>query len=100
MPRAATLFACQHCGYSAQKWLGRCPGCGEWNSFVQEVVRPSVGSAGARMGATAAGPVSLPTIDLSEHPRYPTGVSELDRVLGGGLVPGGMVLIGGDPGIG
>ncbi|MCA1594941.1 MAG: AAA family ATPase, partial [Chloroflexi bacterium] len=103
MARIATIYSCQSCGFTSQKWVGRCNGCGEWNTFVQEVVRSSGGSGAPGqspgLGGSSA-PRSLVSIDLAEHPRYPTGVGELDRVLGGGLVPGGLVLIGGDPGIG
>ena len=100
MPRAATLYCCQTCGHTSQKWLGRCPACGEWNSLVQEAARPVHSATAILASTTASAPISLTAIDLADHPRYPTGVDELDRVLGGGLVPGGLVLIGGDPGIG
>ncbi|HET6383627.1 MAG TPA: DNA repair protein RadA [Armatimonadota bacterium] len=100
MSKSATIFSCQTCGHSSQKWLGRCPACGEWNSFVQEVVRPSSGPSQRLTSLPGNDPIALSSIDLSEHPRLPTGIGELDRVLGGGLVPGGLVLVGGDPGIG
>lgn len=80
------------------KWLGKCPGCGEWGTLVEEVV--TSGSRGAGRGAAAQVPVRLREVPGGEEPRFSTGVSELDRVLGGGLVPGSLVLLGGEPGIG
>ena len=98
-----TLFFCQNCGYESPKWLGQCPGCREWNSFVEETV-----SATAKGKTTASGsttgkknePVILADISIQENDRIKTEIEELDRVLGGGIVPGSMVLVGGDPGIG
>lgn len=98
MARQRTRFVCQACGSVASRWLGRCPDCHEWNSLVEEVevAARSVGGA-ARTGATA---LRLREISVERHPRLACGMGELDRVLGGGLVPGSLVLIGGDPGIG
>lgn len=95
-----TQFACQSCGYQAPKWMGRCPDCGGWDSFVEER-RPS-GTLEARRGAGAAPaePVPIDRIDIEHEQRIFTGIREFDRVLGGGLVTGSLVLIGGDPGIG
>ena len=93
-----TQFFCQQCGYMSPKWIGRCPTCEEWNSFVEE----SVGSSSpSRVSLTTeAAPVRLDSIEGSEVARTPTGIPEFDRVLGGGLVPGALVLLGGDPGVG
>lgn len=89
-------YVCQQCGYEAAKWLGRCPACGEWNSLVEEPVR-SAGTGKRRSGASA---LAVTDIRGSEEQRQHTGSSEFDRVLGGGLVPGSLILVGGDPGIG
>ncbi len=97
-----TVFFCQNCGYESAKWQGQCPGCREWNTFVEEVVS----SAAAKKRATAgfAGPPAaaskLSQIQMRQDSRVKTGYKELDRVLGGGIVKGSLVLVGGDPGIG
>ncbi len=93
-PRATTVFACQSCGASSPKWLGRCPECGQWNSYVEEVR----GERAAPSPETPALPITAPA--GGEEARVATGLPGLDRVLGGGLVPGSVVLIGGEPGIG
>ena len=95
-----TVFSCQACGFESSKWLGRCPDCGEWNSFVEE--RQEVApSAKARTPPEMGGrPKPYDTIDGAEADRISSGIGEFDRVLGGGIVPGSMVLIGGEPGIG
>lgn len=96
-----TVYFCQSCGYESSKWMGQCPGCHEWNSFVEEFVDKRTQ---AKTGAKAAHPQSAPqpisAIELHEEQRCSSGMPELDRVLGGGIVPGSMVLVGGDPGIG
>ena len=97
MPRPKTLFACQNCGYQTAKWLGRCPDCGRWESLVEE--RVTTGAKTPRIGAEAKA-VALADIAAGGEERRRTGIGELDRVLGGGLVAGSAVLIGGDPGIG
>jgi len=98
MARASTIFVCTACGAEAAKWHGRCPGCGEWNSLAEE----ARGGAPARAaGAAAPGrPIPLADVQAPHVPRLRTGIGELDSVLGGGLVPGSIVLIGGSPGIG
>ena len=91
------MFRCGECGAGAPKWAGRCPTCDEWNTLVEEVERPAaVGSP----GAAAERAVPIVEVDAHEWAARPTGVSELDRVLGGGLVPGSVTLLGGEPGIG
>jgi DNA repair protein RadA/Sms len=105
MARAATVFSCSSCGDQSPKWHGRCPGCGEWNTLVEEA-RPAPsarggGSAGgSRRSGRALKPVALSDVQAPAVERLSTGIGELDRVLGGGLVPGSLVLIGGSPGIG
>ena len=94
-----TVFVCQACGVQARKWLGRCPDCGEWNSLVEETAAKRV-DPGSRPALTGAEARLFSDIESSEADRVSTGVSELDRVLGGGLVPGSLVLLGGEPGIG
>ena len=99
MARSATLFACSACGHESPKWHGRCPGCGEWNTFVEE--RRTAAPAGrAGRSGRALRPVVLADVEAGAVARMTTGIGELDRVLGGGLVPGSLVLIGGSPGIG
>ncbi|NLY80659.1 MAG: DNA repair protein RadA [Lysinibacillus sp.] len=101
MAKKKTKFCCQSCGYESPKWLGRCPGCGEWNTFVEEVEIVTK-ARGAFQHSDTPSQKAIPIIDVEtqEEPRVPTGMVELDRVLGGGIVPGSLVLIGGDPGIG
>lgn len=100
MAKAKTsVFFCQECGYESAKWMGQCPGCRAWNTFVEEnVVKGS--SKTASRSVTAAKPVTLDEIETSETERISSGIQEFDRVLGGGIVPGSLVLVGGDPGIG
>ena len=95
--RVVTSFACTECGHESAKWLGKCPGCEAWNSLVERKESSSRASFGP---ATAAAPVEISRLDVEHEPRLPFGVPELDRVLGGGIVAGSLVLIGGDPGIG
>lgn len=99
MAKAKTVFFCQSCGYEAPKWMGQCPGCRQWNTFAEETIEKK--SAGkALTERAAAGPVCLSSIETKEEDRMTTRLDELDRVLGGGIVPGSLVLVGGDPGIG
>jgi DNA repair protein RadA/Sms len=101
MPR--TVHICSACAHESAKWHGRCPGCGEWNTLVEEAPRaPAAGSSGSlsRAAAKPLRPVALADVDAPAVPRLVTGIGELDRVLGGGLVPGSLVLLGGSPGIG
>jgi DNA repair protein RadA/Sms len=98
MPRPRTAWRCQQCGYAAPKWLGRCPDCGEFATFVEEI--PSQTAARAAAEAPAGVVTPLADVDLDASQRTPTGVGEFDRALGGGLVRGSVVLIAGEPGIG
>ena len=96
-----TAYVCQECGYDAPKWLGRCPGCGAWNTMVEETVAPESERGGLRLGLSdSAKPQPIAEVRVEDLPRFPTGSGELDRVLGGGVIPGSMVLIVGDPGVG
>lgn len=99
-----TAFFCQNCGYESSKWMGQCPGCREWNTFVEELTVTASKSTSAKSGLGSgtgkSEPVQLSSIQIEEDDRVLTQIEELDRVLGGGIVPGSMVLVGGDPGIG
>ncbi len=104
MPRPSSVHVCSACGHETARWAGRCPGCGEWNTLVEQVrpTAPRRGSAAsdARGRAQAVKPVLLADVEAVDHARLSTGIGELDNVLGGGIVPGSLVLIGGAPGIG
>ena len=102
MSKAKTsAFFCQNCGYESAKWMGQCPGCKEWNTFVEELVdRKALSGSGKRKPASEAKPVPLSSVVASNEERVSTNMKELDRVLGGGIVRGSLVLVGGDPGIG
>ena len=93
-----TFFFCQNCGYESVKWMGQCPGCQQWNTFVEESVTEA--SSGKKQQRSRKQPVSLAEIQTEKEERTATGIGELDRVLGGGIVGGSLVLVGGDPGIG
>ena len=100
--KSTTVFYCQNCGFESVKWMGHCPGCKEWNSFVEEVVSAaSLKSMKAKAvsGSTSA-PLQLADITIQEEDKIQTRYAELDRVLGGGIVQGSLTLVGGDPGIG
>lgn len=98
--KSKTVFVCAECGYESSKWNGRCPSCNEWNTFEEIELKPTVKS-GARKPVSVADKIEeLSQIDIDGDIRYPTGSKELDRVLGGGLVKGSLVLLGGEPGIG
>jgi len=96
-----TVFCCQACGYQTPKWMGKCPDCGEWQSFVEEIkaVKPDQGAMRS-LSFPATQPVPIDSVKFEQEDRLLTGISEFDRVLGGGLVSGTLILIGGDPGIG
>ena len=97
-----SVFFCQNCGYESPKWMGQCPGCRQWNTFVEEVVQTKKSGAASVGGTLREKPQPTPISKISgqDHERMSTGIAELDRVLGGGIVAGGLMLVGGDPGIG
>ena len=96
-----TVFVCSNCGYESSKWLGKCPGCNEWNSFYEEKLTRANGKiAGQSLEKKSSKPLKLNEVIGKENSRVLTGFDELDRVLGGGLVNGSLVLLGGEPGIG
>lgn len=101
MVKTKSRYVCQNCGYVSPQYFGRCPNCGAWNQMVEEVY---TADANKKVGGSSNGvqsqPVALDAVNLDDNKRIPTHISELDRVLGGGVVPGSLVLIGGDPGIG
>lgn len=101
MAKTKSIYFCQECGYESSKWMGQCPGCRQWNTFVEEpAAYKNRKSASADRQGSAAKPVSLSEISAAEQERTSSGFLELDRVLGGGIVEGSLVLVGGDPGIG
>ncbi|MBD8488923.1 DNA repair protein RadA [Echinicola sp. CAU 1574] len=105
MPKIKTAFFCQNCGAQSPKWVGKCPACGEWNTYVEEVIhKEETGRGSWKQGSEKTkrnnSPRKLQDINYEEHPRLVTKDPELDRVLGGGIVPGSLTLIGGEPGIG
>ena len=101
MGKSKTIFFCKECGYESAKWLGQCPGCKQWDTFTEELAPPKVrrgGGVGSK--GIESEPQALSKVAVTEDTRILTGIQELDRVLGGGIVVGGLVLVGGDPGIG
>jgi len=105
MAKVKTTFFCQNCGAQSPKWLGKCPSCGQWNTYVEEIVQKEetgrgTWKTGQAASKKAAVPRRLQDIRFEEQPRLVTGDTELDRVLGSGIVPGSLILIGGEPGIG
>ncbi len=103
MAKVKTVFFCNNCGAESAKWMGKCSQCGEWNTLVEEVVKDTKHSRTPSVrgvGTNTAKPVALPDIEISAVSRIPTTYKEIDRVLGGGIVPGALMLLGGDPGIG
>jgi len=99
MAKNKTVFVCNECGYESSKWLGKCPACGNWNTFFEQKIVESKNSSLKAATATAI-PQKLDSYKATETIRTSTGSGELDRVLGGGLVKGSLVLLGGEPGIG
>lgn len=96
--KKTTIFFCQECGYETSKWMGQCPGCHQWNTLTEEIVERT--SSGKKIETSDIHPVSLDEIEMQTGERISTGFTELDRVLGGGILPGSLLLVGGDPGIG
>ncbi|BAB03823.1 DNA repair protein RadA [Halalkalibacterium halodurans] len=102
MAKKKTKFMCQECGYESAKWMGKCPGCQSWNSMVEEFTEVKAKSSRSYVtsGAGIAKPQPITKVEREQEPRIDTSMKELNRVLGGGIVPGSLVLVGGDPGIG
>ena len=101
MAKNKTIFVCQNCGVESPKWIGRCPSCKEWNTYHEEIIAPaSSREASFIMNQEKRKPELLDNIKADEHDRQKTGISELDRILGGGIVGGSLILLGGEPGVG
>lgn len=100
MPKQEVRYLCQNCGYDSPRWMGRCPECGEWNTLVEERVAPEVKTKISLPATPAQTPRPITELDFKIEERFPTKIRELDRVLGGGIIAGSVVLIGGEPGIG
>jgi DNA repair protein RadA/Sms len=100
MAKAKTVFFCQECGYESPKWMGKCPSCSTWNSMVEETVRASSGHTERRTQRESSRPIPITKIEKTNEHRILTKMAEFNRVLGGGVVEGSLVLVGGDPGIG
>ena len=103
MAKAKTIYVCNECGYETSSWMGKCAGCGAWNTLTEQQVEPASsggGGARARSRTPFTAPLPVGAIEKEETPYISTGIAELDRVLSGGLVAGGVVLIGGEPGVG
>ena len=94
------IFVCQECGHESSKWMGKCPSCGKWNTFVEEVAAPQAKKDKLVTISSMEKPLPIAKVDTQDLPRFMTGSGELDRVLGGGVIPGSVILIAGDPGIG
>jgi len=101
MAKTKTVFVCQNCGVESAKWIGRCPSCKEWNTYHEEIIAPSTGhNLSINSGREKRKPELLDNIKSDEKNRHKTGISELDRILGGGMVSGSLILLGGEPGVG
>ena len=100
MAKTRSSYVCQNCGAESSKWIGRCPSCGEWNTYVEEVFTKPASPASSFSGKNSSKPEKLKNISIQRDLRIDTRNNEFNRVLGGGLVPGSLVLIGGEPGIG
>ncbi|MFC0190599.1 DNA repair protein RadA [Fictibacillus aquaticus] len=100
--KSKSIFMCQDCGYESPKWMGKCPGCQAWNTMVEELIKKDAPVRGLSTARTEKHqkPQSISEVKSEQEPRIPTNYQELNRVLGGGIVPGSLILVGGDPGIG
>jgi len=96
--KSKVVYICSECGYESSKWIGKCPDCGGWNTFAEDVVE--ISKTSKKVSQSYSSPVKLSTVDTTKDPRIVCGIGELDRVLGGGIVRGSLVLVGGEPGIG
>ena len=101
MAKVKKAYFCRNCGFEAPKWLGRCPSCGEWNTFTEEIIaKAPSGTAAAAAAMPQTPPQRVTDIERTSHRRLDLHNAEVNRVLGGGLVPGSLILLGGEPGIG
>ena len=100
MAKIKTKYVCQSCGYETTKWLGKCPECTKWNTFVEEIEEKKSQKEVFIINKGDSKPISINSIEIKHEERFSTQIEELDRVLGGGIVKGSLVLVGGDPGIG
>ncbi|HMD14454.1 MAG TPA: ATPase domain-containing protein, partial [Bacteroidota bacterium] len=98
MSKVFSKYVCQNCAYESPRWAGKCPNCGEWNTFVEELTQKI--SARKIIKGVSVEAIPLSEVDVGEDERIPTTIAEFDRVLGGGIVRGSVVLLGGDPGVG
>lgn len=100
MAQTKSIYTCQNCGTQSPKWMGKCPSCGGWNTFVEEIVEKKKSTSKVAVQLSGNQPLTLENIKAERNQRFPVGINEFDRVLGGGIVPGSIVLLGGEPGIG
>ena len=100
MAKRGAVYRCQNCGYESLQWFGKCPDCAQWNTFVEEAVDEKESSVGKRLTTFSSEPKLLTEVNGKEFNRYRTNISEFDRIVGGGIVPGSLILIGGAPGVG
>ena len=100
MAKAKTVFVCNECGYESAKWLGKCPACNQWNTFYEEKIMKTADGLTGEKKSKSVTPVELNKVEGKDSVRTSTGIRELDRVLGGGMVKGSLILLGGEPGIG
>ncbi|NSW95199.1 MAG: DNA repair protein RadA, partial [Bacteroidales bacterium] len=98
--KTKSVFVCQNCGAESPKWIGKCPSCKEWNTYQEEIISVGQREKSAISISQRQKPVLLENVASKEGTRNKSGISELDRILGGGMVPGSLILLGGEPGIG